>query len=362
MAAALYNDAIEATQDSPVAITGLVTDVKSRVLGGSSSCVSNEYSSPIKPSDMEEADYNATFGKVKTMCTNIIMNFVQSNGPKDVFLPESISSELKNEISKNVYHPKIFSKAQVYIKKLLKQSSFPKFVKYATHQSFTAFNAEIPNYTIKDLVQNLLPSPFSYKDFLEFLKTTRSEENLEFLAAIMEHQKISESIYPFPLKCLTKNGALSITIFQNLDFAQSKANTDDKCELTPAKKPHDMSQQVFADTLVRVRDSMKSLIDTFVRADSDKEVNLPINQRKPLIAGFNSGYYHPDLLMFAFEHISNMLRVNSLSKFLKIGFEHARFNAILEQSIPKVTLNQLINDEAPQPYSQKGKHTLTRFP
>jgi hypothetical protein len=78
-----------------------------------------------------------------------------------------------------------------------------------------------------------------------------------------------------------------------------------------------MSDTETEQLIRKMKDATKNILETYILDQSPKEINIIARIRKSIIAEINSGNYHPDVFKSAFEHIGNLLRTNSLPKFLK---------------------------------------------
>jgi hypothetical protein len=319
-----------------------------------------KYSKPVKPADMDNETYLDHLGQLQSAALDIIRTFVQSNSPSDLAFPEHIRNELCGDFESFHCHPHIFNPSKLYIRKLLQQTSFPKFVRNATRLSFAAVNVEPPKYTINQIVTNEIPSPYSYMDYHEFLKKSQAEENLEFLGEILKYQQLAVGLHPTPsAKATSRLRSASsapppIYIENNNQFSEEgPLNNPLPSFIPPPSKPAQMSEEEYTQSLTNVKASIESIMNTYVKSESPREVNLPILIRKPLIQVIQDGHTHPDILNAAYEHIAHMLRLNGFSKFLKNAFQTARFNAILEATVPKYSMHQLLHNELPKPYSRK---------
>jgi hypothetical protein len=314
----------------------------------------------VKPADMEDEVFIDKLGQLQTMAFEIIRAYVQTNSPSDLGFPDHIRNELCGDFESLHCHPYIFNTSKFYIRKLLQQTSFPKFVRNATRISFAAVNVEPPKYTINQIVANEFPAPYSYTDYHEFLKKSQAEENLEFLAEILKYQQLAVGLHPTPsTKAISRLRSASsapppIYIENNNQFSEEgPLNNPLPSFIPPPSKPAHLTEEEYVQFLNNVKSSMELIINTYVKSETPREVNLPILIRKPLIQAVQDGHTHPDILNAAYEHIASMLRLNGFSKFLKNAFQTARFNAILEVSVPKYSMHQLLHNELPKPYSRK---------
>jgi hypothetical protein len=95
-------------------------------------------------------------------------------------------------------------------------------------------------------------------------------------------------------------------------------------------KPADYTEEQYVEAKDKLKCEIKCLTDLFIRADSPNQMNLPANVRKHVLGYVDSGCLHQDLFNLSYEHVANNLRLTHLPAFLKIKFEVAKLDAILE--------------------------------
>jgi hypothetical protein len=77
------------------------------------------------------------------------------------------------------------------------------------------------------------------------------------------------------------------------------------------------TDQEIAQLTNKMKLATQSILETFISEQAKKEVNITARQRKAILAELESGNLHPEVWRPAFEHIANLLRSNSLTKFLR---------------------------------------------
>jgi hypothetical protein len=175
------------------------------------------------------------------------------------------------------------------------------------------------------LVNDDLPSPYSYNEFKEFLKKDMCEENLEFLSLGYKYQQSSASLYPIPW-----------------------GNQNEPAP--PPVKPQYMANEEFESRLSKDLEMLTQLVNCYIKPDSEREVNLPVNCRKPFFKLYYEGFTHPDILDDCLKHIQNMLRLNSLNKFLKAGYD--KIDKTDKKSTAKGrTIKEVVLNELPPPFT-----------
>ncbi|KAI8901665.1 hypothetical protein BC833DRAFT_100739 [Globomyces pollinis-pini] len=126
----------------------------------------------------------------------------------------------------------------------------------------------------------------------------------------------------------------------------------DGTNIPPCVKPESMTQEDFDKEISSLKKMCDEILNTYILEGSTREVNLPTLIRNPLISLLKDGTFHPDVFNIAYEHIANMLRVNRLSNFLQEGFDIARSASLIENSLPKFGLDQILRDETLPPYTK----------
>jgi hypothetical protein len=182
---------------------------------------------------------------------------------------------------------------------------------------------------------------------MEFLKKELCDECLEFLSLVHKFQLISASLYPNPVAKPSPNAK----------------NIEDWVIPEPEQPTH-LSQVEYHTRITESHAQLKHIVDTYIRPDSIREVNLPVNIRKPFLKLYEQKKYHPDLLIESFDHISNMLRLNNLTKFLKKAYQsdpNKKEISPVRAHASKVTMKEIVLNELPPPRSlQDFKKFLTR--
>ncbi|KAI8901666.1 hypothetical protein BC833DRAFT_576803 [Globomyces pollinis-pini] len=154
---------------------------------------------------------------------------------------------------------------------------------------------------------------------MKYLKTEHAEESLEFLLAVITYHKLASPYYPNPLPLAAKDTVTSAT-------AGTPSIT------TPLETPSSVVPPVLAeppeyitppvpspDVAKRIQDMFTVIVEDFITPGGQREINIIERHRKFILTEFKNGNYHPEIWKSTFEHIANLLRANSLIKFLKLS-------------------------------------------
>ena len=158
----------------------------------------------------------------------------------------------------------------------------------------------LPEISFEQVISNTAPSPFSRKDYLEYLESLRSEENLEFLIEVLAYRKLAEKFYQ------------PANAFKNTMEMHEQASS-----LPQATKPAELDEAKYLVEFNALKIIAIDLVDNFLKPSAPKEVNLPSKVQKPLIMLSESGHYNPEVFAEAYSHIYDMLHQNEFVKFLK---------------------------------------------
>ena len=120
-----------------------------------------------------------------------------------------------------------------------------------------------------------------------------------------------------------------------------------------------MSEAEFKQRIGNSKQILSLIIDDYVREGSPKEINITVRIRKPLMEKYGSGFFSPEILHEATEHILNLLRWNQRSKFLsqaQARSQNSSFASISSENkrgvgSKKATMKQIVMDELPSPHS-----------
>lgn len=115
-----------------------------------------------------------------------------------------------------------------------------------------------------------------------------------------------------------------------------------------------LTNDQFKAELLACKNCLDAIVEKFIRPDSVREVNLPVHVRKPFLQLHDKGVHHPNLIDESISHIVNMLRLNTLTKFLKSAsrLEGKLFNEMSDGN-EKLTIKQIVLNFVPKPYSRE---------
>jgi Regulator of G protein signaling domain len=161
------------------------------------------------------------------------------------------------------------------------------------------------------------------------------EENLEFLQACYKYQEIAARLYPNHM--IRANNSVSLA----------------ECDVPPPVKRSTITNEQFEAEILECKKTLDAIVGNFIRPDSSREVNLPVYVRKPFLLLHQKGIHHPDLINESMEHIVNMLRQNTLSKFLTAASKNeGNFLKETPDDHEKFTIKQIVLNFVPKPYSR----------
>ncbi|KAJ3276859.1 hypothetical protein HDV01_002914 [Terramyces sp. JEL0728] len=276
----------------------------------------------VMPPYLTQSEFETRKQNLREMLTDIVETFMKPDSIREINLPTNIRKPFFKLFDHGLYHPHILNEAVDHITNMIKTNNLGKFWKYAydnipkmkVEESLARTNSGVIKSNIKQIVLNELPPPYSVQghskltvDFMKFLKNEHTEENLEFLLAIINYHKLSSPYYPNPLNLQSTSPlAHTGTLKQN-----------DQPSFVLPVQPSSMTGEKYKELMVQLKSMCQSIVDTYIKSESVKEINIIERQRKQIINELSSGNYHPEIWKPTFEHIANLLRTNSLTKFLK---------------------------------------------
>ncbi|KAJ3316059.1 hypothetical protein HDV04_000268 [Boothiomyces sp. JEL0838] len=269
----------------------------------------------VMPPYLTQAEFEVRKQHLKEMITDIVDMFMKADSIREINLPTNIRKPFFKLYDHGLYHPHILNDAIEHVSNMIKTNNLSKFWKFAHEnipkmkfeESLARTNSGVIKSNIKQIVLNELPPPYSVQDFMKFLKTEHTEENLEFLLAVINYHKFASPYYPNPLN-LANTSPLTNTGTQ-------KGNEQPSFVLPV--QPSTMSGEKYKELMVQLKTMCQSIVDTYIKSESLREINIIERQRKQIVNELSSGNYHPEIWKPTFEHIANLLRTNSLTKFLK---------------------------------------------
>nr|KAJ3422035.1 hypothetical protein HK105_001448 [Polyrhizophydium stewartii] len=131
--------------------------------------------------------------------------------------------------------------------------------------------------------------------------------------------------------------------------------------------PTNLSAAELRQVLVSIKASVGKIINTYLDANSPKEINVPSGIKKRLLAEIAATNFHPEIFRETYEHIYMVLRVQPFGKFLNSISKNAGTRAsttvpplsLQRENLPmylsgtKMSLYQVISNSFPPPFSNK---------
>ncbi|ORY36429.1 regulator of G protein signaling superfamily [Rhizoclosmatium globosum] len=251
-----------------------------------------------------DSNVSVKVDRARVAIEKIQEKFLTPGSDTELNIPSKILKPLLAELStKTNIHPEIFKDALDNVLTMMRLSSFPVFCKLAATKGEPRLKA-----SVQQVLDDLLPSPMSRKDFHDFLLREHSEENYEFYIALKKYEKLCEGI---PREFLTDS--------QNV--------------------PHDDPQY---PNIERAKEAMSNLITTFFITDGDFELNVPIRVKGPLLEEVQTKRnIHPEVFKDSLFTVLTMLRLSSFPNFQKEALR--RSVAKLPDSAPVIPISRQLN-------------------
>lgn len=159
--------------------------------------------------------------------------------------------------------------------------------------------------TLEMVLLDQTPSPFSLKDFSEYLKMTYCNENLLFYEAVTEYKDRCCAYFGIHLDETTSHSSKPIPIILS-DNRIFDFSTYTKHVLTPR-------EQLWFDTLVY---KFEVILKDFILSDAPQEINIPYEVRHQLLQSYQTQQlYHPALLFPACSAVIELLRISAFIPF-----------------------------------------------
>lgn len=159
--------------------------------------------------------------------------------------------------------------------------------------------------TLEMVLLDQTPSPFSLKDFSEYLKITYCNENLLFYEAVTEYKDRCCAYFGIHLDETTSHSSKPIPIILS-DNRIFDFSTYTKHVLTPR-------EQLWFDTLIY---KFEVILKDFILSDAPQEINIPYEVRHQLLQSYQTQQlYHPALLFPACSAVIELLRISAFIPF-----------------------------------------------
>ncbi|KAG2190867.1 hypothetical protein INT46_001533 [Mucor plumbeus] len=159
--------------------------------------------------------------------------------------------------------------------------------------------------TLEMVLLDQTPSPFSLKDFSEYLKITYCNENLLFYEAVTEYKDRCCAYFGIHLDETTSHSSKPIPVILS-DNRIFDFSTYTKHVLTPR-------EQLWFDTLIY---KFEVILKDFILSDAPQEINIPYEVRHQLLQSYQTQQlYHPSLLFPACSAVIELLRISAFIPF-----------------------------------------------
>lgn len=120
--------------------------------------------SPLRPPDITELTFKKLLAAHQDAFNEIVKKYVNPGSPSEVNLPVKCRKPFLKLFQEGYSHPEMLNELIEHIADMLKLNNLHKFVKQASEASANAAKkTNIEDITIKQLVLNALPSPYSTK-------------------------------------------------------------------------------------------------------------------------------------------------------------------------------------------------------
>ncbi|KAI9206432.1 RGS domain-containing protein [Polychytrium aggregatum] len=172
-------------------------------------------------------------------------------------------------------------------------------------------------------------SPFSLKEFHDFLIKEHCDENLEFYQTVLEYQSKAIELYPNSklndrIRSWGSLNQLSLSISRERlsSLAQSAGNLASSPTSPVAQEDISASAEALSPKRDKIfgtlRDHLERIIIRFLEPGSDREINIPAPMRKKLLYEIQDKQnFHPDIFIPALEETYKMMKTSSFPTFLK---------------------------------------------
>ncbi|KAI9329755.1 RGS domain-containing protein [Obelidium mucronatum] len=218
--------------------------------------------------------------KARRMMAALIDRFFIIGAEKELNVPANLLKPLLSQVNeKHNIHPEVFQGVLENIFAMLRLSSFPNFYKEASMKG-----ALRPKVTVLQILEDQCRPPMSFNDFYQFLKREHSEENIEFYKALKEYKQI----------CID----IPAEVLKNSDIL--------------------VSDIVVQDNLIKAKDKLLFIMNTFFEEQSKYDLNVPVLLKKPFFSEVNvKKNIHPDVFDGILQNVLAMLKLSSFPNFQK---------------------------------------------
>ncbi|KAI9245353.1 hypothetical protein BDA99DRAFT_528154 [Phascolomyces articulosus] len=153
--------------------------------------------------------------------------------------------------------------------------------------------------TLEKVLQNQTASPFSLRDFADYLEQTYCAENLAFYMAVSDYQQSARLYFGSTPETLDAPVIISGQPFRFCESEQTMLNHE---------------EQIRFETL---KAKFEDIIERFILTNAPQEVNIPYELRHQLLQAYHEHQsYHPALLKPACVAVVELLRISAFIPFV----------------------------------------------
>jgi hypothetical protein len=117
------------------------------------------FAAPVMSPNMNEEEFFAKKQSLMIKSKEIINIIISEN----IIFPAKIVNSVKLPSSNGILHPDLFEAARSHLSFKLTQDDFSEFIQVVSRNTFSAVNAEPPQFTINQLVLGELNEPYTYE-------------------------------------------------------------------------------------------------------------------------------------------------------------------------------------------------------
>lgn len=172
------------------------------------------------------------------------------------------------------------------------------FTKSTTTSKDNIWSTLPDGLTLEMVLENRAPSPFSLKDFTDYLKSTYCHENLMFFQAVMEYKDRCTTYFGYKedeKMVLLLDG---VTVFDFSVYNKTLLSSQ---------------EQMWFEILVQKFDL---ILKDYILSDAPHEINIPYEVRHQLLQSHKTQLlYHPTLLYPACSAVVELMRISAFIPF-----------------------------------------------
>ncbi|KAG2228130.1 hypothetical protein INT45_009176 [Circinella minor] len=153
--------------------------------------------------------------------------------------------------------------------------------------------------TLEKVLQNQTASPFSLRDFADYLEQTYCSENLTFYMAVSDYEQSARLYFGSTPENLDAPVIISGQPFRFCESEQPMLNHE---------------EQIRFETL---KAKFEDIIERFILTNAPQEVNIPYELRHQLLQTYHKHQsYHPSILKPACVAVVELLRISAFIPFV----------------------------------------------